>query len=123
MYDHMLRPTSSTSHSTHSEYSQEEFDRLEAMATEFWGVKVNIIEARYRQPVDLRGIDPGHRFLQVFVDPFERKCSESGQGKASWQKWTLAFVESRRPFLPKGFEAKMKGFKAGQRLADNPPRP
>ena len=58
---------------------------------EFWGTEVNIIEELYQQLVDLRGIDPGHKFFQVFVGPFEPKSRESGEDKASWQKWRLGF--------------------------------
>jgi hypothetical protein len=50
---------------------------------EFWGVEVNVIEGRYRQVVDLRGVDPGQKFLQLFVDPFEPKFRESGEDNAS----------------------------------------
>jgi hypothetical protein len=53
----------------------------------FWGVEVNItIEERGQQPVKLRGIDPGHKVLQVFVHPFEPKKCESGKDRASWRR-------------------------------------
>ena len=58
---------------------------------EFWGVEVDIIEERYLHLVDLRGIDSGQKFLQVFAGPFEQKLQESGEDKASWQKWRLGF--------------------------------
>ena len=50
---------------------------------EFWGVGVNMTEELGRQPVGSRGIDPGQKVLQVFVDPLERECRESGKDRAS----------------------------------------
>jgi hypothetical protein len=63
---------------------------------EFWGVEVNVIEERDRQQLESGGIDPGHKVLQVFVDPFEPKRSESGKDRASWRRWTSAFLVRTR---------------------------
>jgi hypothetical protein len=80
---------------------------------EFWGVEVNIIEERDLQQVESRGIDPGHKVLQVFVDPFEPKLGESGKDRyrASWRRWTSAFLVRTRL---RGVESKDKSFEAGQ---------
>src|SRR6267154_1474559 len=72
---------------------------------EFWDVKVNIIEERCRQQVELRGIDPSHEFLEVFVDTFEGEIHESGKDRASWRKWRSAFEVGIRF---RGSEFKMK---------------
>jgi hypothetical protein len=78
---------------------------------EFWSGEVNIVEERDRQQVESRGIDPGHKVLQVFVDPFERKPRESGKDRASWRRWTSCFLVRTRL---RGVEAKAKVFEAGQ---------
>jgi hypothetical protein len=78
---------------------------------EFWGVEVNIIEECNQQLVESRGINPGHKVLQVFVDPFEPKKSESGKDRVSWRRWTSAFLVRTRL---RGVEGKAKFFKAGQ---------
>jgi hypothetical protein len=53
---------------------------------EFWDVKADIIEELCPQLVESRGIDPGQKFLQVFVDTFEREAHESGEDRASWRR-------------------------------------
>jgi hypothetical protein len=78
---------------------------------EFWGVEVNVIEENCRQPVQSRGIDPGNKFLQVFVDPFERERRESGEDRATWRRRTSAFLVRGRL---RGVELKIKFFEAGQ---------
>jgi hypothetical protein len=78
---------------------------------EVWGVEVDIIDECYRQRVELRGIDPGHKFLQVFDHPFELKNRESREHRANWRKWTWAFEVRVRL---RGFEDEMKFFEAGQ---------
>src|SRR5450631_649322 len=78
---------------------------------EFWGVEVKIIKERDRQPVESRGVDPGQKVLQVFVDPFEPKLRESGKDRASWRRWTSAFLVRTRL---RGVELKGKSFEAGQ---------
>jgi hypothetical protein len=55
--------------------------------------------------VELRGIDPGHKYLEEFEHPFELKILESGEDRASWQKWTSSFAFGMRL---RGFEFKMK---------------
>jgi hypothetical protein len=82
-------------------------------SVEFWGVQVevNVMEGSYQQPVKSRGIDPGHKFLQVFVDPFERERLDSGEDKASWRNWRSAFLVRGRL---RGVELKFKFFEAGQ---------
>jgi hypothetical protein len=76
---------------------------------ELWGVI--IIKEHYRQPVESRGIDPGHKVLEVSVDPFKPKLGESGEDRASWVKRTSAFLVRRRL---RGPEMKVKFFEAGQ---------
>jgi hypothetical protein len=76
---------------------------------EFW-VDVRIKE-RCIQLAELRGIDPGHEFLQVFVHPFEPKIRESGEDRANWRKWMSRFEVGKRM---KGWEFKFKCFEAGQ---------
>jgi hypothetical protein len=78
---------------------------------EFLGVEVDIIEEPGRQLVESRGIDLGHKFLQVFVYSFEIETRESGENKASWRRWTLAFLVGKGL---RGFEIKVKFFEAGQ---------
>jgi hypothetical protein len=63
---------------------------------EFWDVEVDIIEERCQQQVESRGIDSGHKFLQLFLYPFERKDPESGEDGASCRRWTSAFLVRRR---------------------------
>ena len=42
------------------------------------------------------GIDPGDKFLQVFVHPYKPKNRESGEDTANCQEWMSAFeVEMR----------------------------
>jgi len=57
----------------------------------FWGVVVNSIENRGRKQVKSRGIFPGHKVLQVFVDPFEPKPCESGKRYSEWAEVNVSF--------------------------------
>jgi hypothetical protein len=36
-----------------------------------------LVEEGYYQLVKLRGVDPGHKVLQIFADPFELKQGEN----------------------------------------------
>ena len=56
---------------------------------EFRGVELReviIIKEHYRQPGESRGIDPGHKVLEVFADSFKSKFGESGENRASREK-------------------------------------
>jgi hypothetical protein len=59
---------------------------------EFQGVEVNIIEGRCHQHAESRGVDTGHKVLQVFVGPPEPKLDESREDKASWWRWRTTFL-------------------------------
>ena len=39
----------------------------------------------YRDDVKQRGIDTGYKVLQIFIDPFKLKMSESGEDVAYWR--------------------------------------
>src|SRR6266852_4757399 len=79
---------------------------------EFWGLEFRIKE-RCIQPAELRGIDPGHKFLQVFVRPVEPKIRESGEDRANRRKWTSGFEFGMR-IIGSELEFKFKCFEAGQ---------
>jgi hypothetical protein len=49
---------------------------------ELSGVKYDLIEKGYTQPVELRGIDTGHEVLQVIAGLFERKRCEDREDRA-----------------------------------------
>jgi len=57
---------------------------------EFWGFEVCINEENCQQQAEVRGVDPGHKFLQVIFHPFVLKICESGKDRANWGKWTPA---------------------------------
>ena len=79
---------------------------------ELWCVKYDIIEEGYVQNGELRGIDAGHKVLQILADPLKRKLCESGEDRASRGRRTpgcLVRAGSR------GLEFKRKMLEAGQR--------
>jgi hypothetical protein len=49
-----------------------------------------------RQPVESRGIDPGHKFLQVFVDAIKEEKPERGKDRTCGWRRTLVFPVGRR---------------------------
>jgi hypothetical protein len=67
-----------------------EYWRATDKSVKFWGIEANISDKRCRQPAELRGIDPGDKFLQVFVHPYEPKNRESGEDTANWREWMSA---------------------------------
>jgi len=82
------------------------FESLECQcyeSDEFRDVEVDVMEERCRELLESRGIDSGQKFLQVFVGPFEQKMRERGEDRASWWKWTSAFLFRTRL---RGFEFK-----------------
>ena len=56
---------------------------------ELWCVKCDIIEEVYVQVVELRGIDAGHKVLQIFAVPLEGKICENSEGRACRGWWML----------------------------------
>ena len=50
----------------------DEFDQL-------WCVEQDLIEEGYRQLVESRDIDVGHKVLQVFANPFKQNICEDGE--------------------------------------------
>ena len=48
---------------------------------ESWAVKVDLIEERYIHVAELRRVDTGDEFLQIFGNAFERKFVESGEDR------------------------------------------
>ena len=50
---------------------------------EFWSVEINIFVEHGQKLVKSRGIDLGHKALQVFADSFKPKGSESGDEPGS----------------------------------------
>jgi hypothetical protein len=41
-------------------------------------VKIDLIEERHTQDIEMRGVDAGHKVLQIFGNAFETKFVESG---------------------------------------------
>ena len=46
------------------------------------GVKIYLIEESYFHSVELRGVDAGHEFLEIFGSTFEMKVVERGEDRA-----------------------------------------
>jgi len=44
-----------------------------------WSVENELREKLYIQPIELRGIDPGDKILQIFAYAFEIESGESGK--------------------------------------------
>ena len=70
-------------------------------------VKYQLMEEGYLQVVELRGIDPGHKVVQLFASPFDVKLSENGEN--AWR--TLDFVVGA---TLRRFECNGEIFKPGQ---------
>ncbi len=56
-----------------------------------WAVKIVLIEENYIHVVELRGVNVGREFLQIFDTPYESKKSESREDSAFWWGQTSAF--------------------------------
>ena len=93
---------------------------------ELWRIEYNLIEKNYIQPVQLWGIDAGHKVLQVIADPFERKNSENREDRACQGRWVSAFLvrEGFRGLEPKDqtAEESQRGEGGGYRIGWNIPR-
>ena len=68
--------------------------------------------AGYPQGVESRGIDAGHKVLQIFEDPLEGKISENGKDRACRGRRTSGCLVRARS---RGSEFKPKRREAGQR--------
>jgi hypothetical protein len=78
---------------------------------ESWAVKIDFVEKSYIHFVELRGVDVGHEFLQIFGNAFESKFVESREDRAFWGRQTWNFPVRARL---RGLESKGKGFETGQ---------
>ena len=78
---------------------------------QLWRVKDAIIEEVYQRLVELRGIDVGHKVLQIFADSLEVKGRKNGEDRACRGRETSAF-QIRAKFG--GFKCERKFFEAGQ---------
>jgi hypothetical protein len=76
-----------------------------------WCVEYDIIEEVYPEVVESRGIDAGHKILQIFGGPLEPKPCENGENRACRGRWTSACLVRARS---RGLESKRELFKAGQ---------
>ena len=53
---------------------------------ELWYIEYESKKEGYKEGVEQRGIDPGHKVFQVTTDPSELKMNESGEECACWQR-------------------------------------
>src|SRR5882762_3993534 len=75
------------------------------------GVEVDLIKENYAQVAESRGIDAGHKAIQIFTDSSELKIRESRKDSACpSRRWAIPIRERLR-----GLETKGKPFEAGQR--------
>ena len=86
-------------------YSTDELGKL-------GGVEIDLIEENYVQLAESRGIDAGHKVIQIFTDSSELKIRESGKDRACQRRRTSAFPIRERLG---GLESKGESFEAGQR--------
>src|SRR6266852_6223727 len=75
------------------------------------GVEIDLIEENYVGVAELRGIDAGHKVIQIFTDSSKVKIRETGKDRACRRRRTLAFASRVRLW---GLESKGKSFEAGQ---------
>jgi hypothetical protein len=58
--------------------------------SEEWTIEIDLIKEIYFHAIESRGIDAGHKVLQIFADPFKPEIRKSREERACRRRWRLA---------------------------------